>query len=425
MNPPTSSTPGQAAFDQGIALLNKGIQDQGQACLQEAARLGHPHAAQVALESRLAHKVISLAQAGQRILAEACLEDSRWQPPQPSDQMVAQLRQLLKQFQEGQFVEPTNKEGWLNMGATLIEAGKQKEAVFCLQNAIDLDSKYEIAWLNLGLAFSKFNEFQNALLVFDRLLAIKPDSFHGWHFKGMTLGNLHKQEEAVACYDRALKLKPDLAEAWFNKSLAELAAATDNVSGIPRPPEARAQPLIPIEDQRIGLRSLRRPPAVSARTYGSQPDRRIRVHRQQPPQLAAARKAYRELKGELVFPLGARLVDHAIAAHIVGHGVAFIDRHGAGFLDEHVLAGLCRPHRHGSMPAVAGGNQESVNVRAREDFRRVAVHLAVVVLVIAIDGALDALAGALPDVGDADEPHPRIAQQHPQVGHAASADSEI
>src|ERR1039458_10690939 len=96
MNPPTSSTPGQAAFDQGIALLNKGIQDQGQACLQEAARLGHPHAAQVALESRLAHKVISLAQAGQRSLAGGGLEDSRGQPPPPSDQMVAQLRAPLK-----------------------------------------------------------------------------------------------------------------------------------------------------------------------------------------------------------------------------------------------------------------------------------------------------------------------------------------
>jgi len=212
--------PAQAKFDEGIALINKGLIDEGEARLLEAAQLGHPYANKAIRETRLIHKVINMASAGLRNLAAAYLEETRWQPSPPPEQLVKQLREQLTRYKEEHFTEPTNKEGWLNMGVTVMEAGKQKIGIHCFMKAIELDGNYEIAWLNLGLAYAKFNEFEKALPIFDRLLGMKPDSFHGWHFKGMALGNLKRQEEAVDCYDRALKIKPDLTEAWYNKSLA-------------------------------------------------------------------------------------------------------------------------------------------------------------------------------------------------------------
>jgi len=220
MSLPPAQLPGQTVFDEGLALVNKGYPDQGEPLLAEAARLGHPYAARAIVETRLANKVVGLAKAGQRSLALACLEEARWQPSPPSDQLVAWLRQHLEQFQDGQFVKPADKVGWYNMGVTLMDAGKHQESTHFFRKAIDLDRDFENAWLNLGLALGNLKEYQDALLVFDCLLANKPESFHGWHLKGMTLGSLKKQDEAVACYDRALKLKPDLAETWFNKSLA-------------------------------------------------------------------------------------------------------------------------------------------------------------------------------------------------------------
>jgi tetratricopeptide (TPR) repeat protein len=120
MNPAPNSTLGQEAFEQGMVLVNKGYRDQGEAHLQEAARQGHPIAARAIIETRLANKAVGLAQAGQRSLALACLNEAQRQTPPPSAQVIAQLRQIVEKFQEGQFVQPKDKEGWNNMGMTYL-----------------------------------------------------------------------------------------------------------------------------------------------------------------------------------------------------------------------------------------------------------------------------------------------------------------
>ena len=204
----------------------------------------------------------------------------------------------------------------------------------------------------------------------------------------------------------------------------ELAAAAVRVGRVPRTPEAGSEPLVPIEDQRVGLGRLGGPPAVAAGVDRAETDGRVGMHREQPAELAATRQADGELEGELVLALCARLVDDAVAPDVVGHRIALVDGHGAGLLAVHVLARLRRPHRHGPVPAIAGGDQESVDVVPRQQLGGVAVHLAVVVLVIAIDRALDLLAGALADVGDGDETNPLVAEQLPQVAHAAVADAD-
>ncbi|MGO8837924.1 MAG: hypothetical protein ACLQQ0_10915, partial [Limisphaerales bacterium] len=140
MNPESQGHPAQAAFDEGVALVNKGHQDQGEARLKEAARLGHPIAARTIVEIELARKVVGLAQAGLRSLALACLNDTQRLAPPPSSQAVAQLRKLVEQFQEGQFVRPNDKNGWNELGATMMEAGKLKEGIASFQKAIDLDA---------------------------------------------------------------------------------------------------------------------------------------------------------------------------------------------------------------------------------------------------------------------------------------------
>lgn len=220
MNPEAPKNPGQAAVVEGFALINKGYTEQGEAKFTEAERLGHPFAARYIVETRLANKVASLAQAGQRSLALACLDEAPQLNPAPSAHMIDQLRKLVEPFREGQFIQPKDARGWNHMGTTLSEAGKNREAVHCFWNAVELDPHSEIPWLNLGLALGKLKEYLQALVVLDRLLAIKPESINGWGLKGMVLGNLQKNEEAIVCYNRVLELDPRQAQAWYNKSLA-------------------------------------------------------------------------------------------------------------------------------------------------------------------------------------------------------------
>lgn len=210
----------QAVVLQAVALINQGDRVRGEARLEEAARTGNAFAARTLVEFRLADKVVSLAQAGQRTLALAQLDKASQLNPRPSAETLAQLRKLVEPFKEGQFVQPTDCHGWNRMGATLAEAGKFNEAMICCRKAIELDARSDTAWGNLGLVLARLGDYQNALVALDRLIAITPNSANGWHLKGMALASLQKHEEALICYDRALQLDSLIAEAWFNKSLA-------------------------------------------------------------------------------------------------------------------------------------------------------------------------------------------------------------
>jgi hypothetical protein len=163
---------------------------------------------------------------------------------------------------------------------------------------------------------------------------------------------------------------------------------------------------------------------VPASVHRTEADSGIRVYRSQPPQFAAPGEPDRELERVLVLSLCTRLVDHAVPSHVVCHRVGFVDRHRAGLLDVQVLAGLCRPHRHQPVPPVAGRDQQRVDVWPCKDLCRIAVHFAVVVLVIAVDRALYHFASILANVGDADKPHSLIAEQHPEVCHSPIADTD-
>src|ERR1035441_6723932 len=200
----------------------------------------------------------------------------------------------------------------------------------------------------------------------------------------------------------------------------ELAPSAIRVAGVIRAPRTWNQPLVPIEDQRIGLWPFFGPPTVAQRSEGPRPI--VGMHGQQFAELAAAGQPHREFEVGDVAALAPGLVDHPITADIFGQREAFRDGDGGGLLAVDVLAGLRRPDRHAGVPAVAGGDHDGFDIFAGQQFRVIAVDDAVAVSIVPINRGLDGLARGFPDIGDADKLNPRIGEGRRQILLAAVAE---
>jgi hypothetical protein len=80
-----------------------------------------------------------------------------------------------------------------------------------------------------------------------------------------------------------------------------------------------------------------------------------------------------------------------------------LNGHGAGFFAIDVLAGAGGKDRGGAMPAVAGGDDDGVDIRSGEQLVHVNIAGAVIVAIVAVDGLADDFAVGFLDVGNGDE----------------------
>ncbi|MFZ2145700.1 MAG: hypothetical protein WAV28_00655, partial [Sedimentisphaerales bacterium] len=127
----------------------------------------------------------------------------------------------------------------------------------------------------------------------------------------------------------------------------------------------------------------------------------------------------------LAEPLGAGLIDAAIAFRSFHYGLAFRNGHARWLFGVNVLS---RPHRHyggQGMPAVAGSDQERVYIRALgQEFRRVVVYDAILVAVPGVHDLLDGLGTFGLWVAHCDKLYVLLRHHPLQVVRAAVADAD-
>lgn len=99
------------------------------------------------------------------------------------------------------------------LGMTLLQAGKVREAAFQFSKALGLAPGFADASLCLGHCLHLLGKFEEAVEVYDRALRISPDIVTVWNNRGNALLELCRYDEAVESYSRALKLAPDLHDA--------------------------------------------------------------------------------------------------------------------------------------------------------------------------------------------------------------------
>ncbi|MEO7413344.1 MAG: tetratricopeptide repeat protein [Opitutaceae bacterium] len=107
-----------------------------------------------------------------------------------------------------------------NLGNTLVDRGRAREALPHLEAALKLRPHTALYENSLGYALLSLRESAAAIPHFERVLILEPDHVRAQVYLGIALKNLDRKDEAEAKFRAALKLKPDHPEAHLNLGLS-------------------------------------------------------------------------------------------------------------------------------------------------------------------------------------------------------------
>ena len=136
---------------------------------------------------------------------------------QQAKQLMAdgKFQQAIVLYRELNEAVPNNPGLKLNLGMALHLAGKKREAIAELEQAVKLDPQMAPAWLFLGTTRLQLGEASAALKPLRTVLQLQPDQHQARLMLADALLSLDRLEEATAEYHRLASEDPENAKAWY------------------------------------------------------------------------------------------------------------------------------------------------------------------------------------------------------------------
>ena len=182
---------------------------------------------------RVAQKAGRLAEAGAIFAEAAC----RW--PSAADPVFAQCITALqaKDQRAGALLQdllarfPDHAAGWEELGQWLLEAGKLKAALACLQRAMAVRPSLALL-LACGNALRGLGRLPEARATFAEACRMAPHSVRAAFLLGLSAQDARDYPAARAAYERTLAIDATLPEAWVN--LGTVLQETGDLEGAKR-----------------------------------------------------------------------------------------------------------------------------------------------------------------------------------------------
>lgn len=111
---------------------------------------------------------------------------------------------------------PDYPEAWYNKGYVLEELKRPDKALFAYNKAIELNTNYTDAWFAKGIALCELNEADKAVESFDRVIELDPQDYQALTLKGYALIQINRIDEAFKIFSAIIESNPDSADAWYN-----------------------------------------------------------------------------------------------------------------------------------------------------------------------------------------------------------------
>jgi tetratricopeptide (TPR) repeat protein len=189
----TTDNDADAHFNLGVALDQKGKEDEAIVHYQRALELKPGHAGLLNnLANILMHK--------------------------------GKVDEAIVDYQKALEIKPDYSEACNNLGNALRQKGNVDQAITLYQNALQIDPEDAFAHVNLGDTLLQKKNVDEAISHFQNALQIRPRLAQA-HF---SLGNAFREKgnvnEAIAQYQEALQIKPGYEEAHINLAIALLQA---------------------------------------------------------------------------------------------------------------------------------------------------------------------------------------------------------
>lgn len=120
---------------------------------------------------------------------------------------------------EGLALDPKNMGLLLEKGKILFDVEKDYErALDCCEKILDQDEDNRDSWYIKGMCHHDLGDLDEALYCYDQATDIDPQYYPVWIRKGIILGKIDgREEDGLKCLEYALSQDPYNQEAWFNK----------------------------------------------------------------------------------------------------------------------------------------------------------------------------------------------------------------
>lgn len=115
-----------------------------------------------------------------------------------------------------------------NLGALLPHLDQPREAIACLEKAIQLDSTFEGSYGNLAYLYSNQGEYQKALDISNKLLSFKPGEAYALNNRGYIKYKLNDLQGALEDINNSISVLPVNAYAFKNRGLIYAALKRDS-----------------------------------------------------------------------------------------------------------------------------------------------------------------------------------------------------
>jgi tetratricopeptide (TPR) repeat protein len=110
---------------------------------------------------------------------------------------------------------PDQKLPWNTLGHLYTKLNRNSEAHTAFQRAIEEDPKDPISWNGLGTILSKIERFDDAISAFQKAIEFAPNFVHPWNGLGDVYTTTGQIDEAINSYENAIRLNNKLTNPWI------------------------------------------------------------------------------------------------------------------------------------------------------------------------------------------------------------------
>jgi protein O-mannosyl-transferase len=107
-----------------------------------------------------------------------------------------------------------------NLGITLIQEGRIREAIYHYDKAISIVPDIYFYYINRGIAYTRIGEYQLALNDYNKVISLTPNTPDAYYFRGSFYGKNGQSRLAINDFNKAIELNPDYIQAYNNRGNA-------------------------------------------------------------------------------------------------------------------------------------------------------------------------------------------------------------
>jgi tetratricopeptide (TPR) repeat protein len=117
-------------------------------------------------------------------------------------------KEAIQYYKKALELDPDYVGAYHNLGKSQFELGQQSEGIVNMLQAVNLKPDYADGHYDLANAYQEIDSSQKAIFHYRRVLAVEPENHRAYNNMGNALVALQDTSSAIGCYKKAIELSP-------------------------------------------------------------------------------------------------------------------------------------------------------------------------------------------------------------------------